>query len=312
MVDDDAVAGCRLKVTAEFEVDVADPAALERAALAHIGGMVFALDDDSEEAQEQLRAAERDVVAGDSAAALSLLLDLDAVVDVDGVEVGGAEYSVEASGHSRPLSPDFAVLFEVCACGLPSCGRCAGIQVTSRTAAVLWSMAVRLADHAYDDVIEHGDDPVTTTAQWSLFAEFPRITWRQNAIWRRQAARSFDDLAEDLAAGRVPQPCCAAEEMALHLMLSYASDAVDDGRSVLENDLSALPKHTDDHDWDLLREVLFQDNDILELFDPSRDGIEDPDDEQNRYLRMGDYTAPAWFTPFDDPSTRDPRRPFRR
>ncbi|MFJ5984540.1 hypothetical protein [Lentzea sp. NPDC092896] len=309
MVDDDAVAGRRFKVTAQFEVDVADPAALERAALAYIDGMVFALDEDSEQAQEQLRAAERDDVAGDSAAALSLLLDLDAVVDVEGVEVGDAEYSVEANGHLRPASPDFAVLFEVCACGRPSCGRCAGFQVTSRTAAVLWRMAGLLADHAYDDVAEYGDDPVTTTVQWSVFDEFPRITWRQNAIWRRQAARSFDDLAEDLAAGRVPQPSCVAEEMALHLMLSCAAE---DGGALLENDFSTLAAHTDDLDWELLREVLFQDNDILELFDPSRDGIEDPDDEQNRDLRMGDYTAPAWFTPFDGLPARDPRRPFRR
>jgi hypothetical protein len=235
---------------------------------------------------------------------------------VDDDAVAGRRFKVtaeiEANGRPRPALPDFAVLFEVCACGRSSCGWCAGFQVTPRTAAVLWSMAGLLADHAYDDVIEYGDDPVTTSVQWSVFDEFPRITWRQNAIWRRQAARSFDDLAEDLVAGRVPQPCCAAEEMALHLMLSYASDAVDDGWSGLENDFSALPEHRDDLDWDLLREVLFQDSDILELFDPSRDGIEDPDDEQNRYLRMGDYTAPAWFTPFDDMSSRDPRRPFRR
>ncbi|MFD9736245.1 hypothetical protein [Umezawaea sp. NPDC059074] len=315
MIEDDAGGGRRFKVSAEIELDVIDSAALERAALAYVDEMVFVVDEDSEQAQEELRDAEREGVVGDPAAALSLLLDPDAVVSVEGVEVGGVRYSVGevgADGPSRTTVPDFAAVFDVCRCERSSCERCTGFQVTPRTGAVLWSMAGLLADHAYDDVIEYGDDPVTAASQWSLFDEFPRITWGQNAIWRRQAARAFDDLAEDLVAGRWPQPCCAAEEMALHLVLRYAGDAVDDGWSGLEDDFKALPEHSDDLDWDMLGEVLFQDIDILELFDPSRDGLENPDDEENRYLGMGDYTPPAWFTPFDNMSPRDPRRPFRR
>ncbi len=63
-------------------------------------------------------------------------------------------------------------------------------------------------DQAYDDVLEHGDEPVDDTGDWAVFNEFPRITWRQNAVWRRQAARSFDDLSDDLAADSWPQPAC--------------------------------------------------------------------------------------------------------
>lgn len=95
-------------------------------------------------------------------------------------------------------------------------------------------------------------------------------------------------------------------------MLCYASDAADDGWCGLKDHFSALPEHNDDLNWNLLRDVLFQDGDILELFDPSRDGIEDPEDEENGYLGMGDYTPPAWFTTFNNMPARDSRRPFRR
>lgn len=98
-------------MAAEIELVVVDTAALERVALVCIDEMVFALDEDSEEAQEELRAAERDDVAGDPAAELSLLLDPDAAIDVDGVEVSGSECSVEeieADGSRRLVLPDFA------------------------------------------------------------------------------------------------------------------------------------------------------------------------------------------------------------
>jgi hypothetical protein len=101
--------------------------------------------------------------------------------------------------------------------------------------------------------------------------------------------------------------------MALHLMLRYASDAQDDGGWWgFKDHFGALPGHSGDLDWDRLGEVLFQDGDILELFDPSLDGIENPDDEEDYSLGMGDYTPNAWFTPFDNEFARDPRRPFRR
>ena len=100
--------------------------------------------------------------------------------------------------------------------------------------------------------------------------------------------------------------------MALHLMLRYASAAAGDEWWGLKDDFAAFPEHKADFNWVLLSDVLFQDADILELFDPSRDGIENPEDEENQNLGMGDYTPAAWFTPFDNEIARDPRRPFRR
>ncbi|ONI91291.1 hypothetical protein ALI22I_09505 [Saccharothrix sp. ALI-22-I] len=305
----------RLRVTVAVVVEVTDPVALERAALRHIDEVDYCVDDIGPSVDE-VRAEERDRVRGDVEGALLELVDPYLMVDVEGVEFSGSECeAVEVDEHDRPVPswPDFATLFPVCGCDMPDCDDCASDHVTPRTAAVLWGMAGLLADHAYDDVIEHGDDPVEPDdPMWSVFDEFPRITWLQDAIWRRRAARAFDDLAADLLAGRWPQPTCPAEEMALHLMLRYGEELADDGTSGLDTHFAHLPVYDNDLQWTLLADVLFKDHDILELFDPGRDGIEDPDDEQNRSIGMGDYTPPAWFTTFDHMTPRDPRRPFRR
>ncbi|HEY5187189.1 MAG TPA: hypothetical protein VIM19_20360, partial [Actinomycetes bacterium] len=56
------------------------------------------------------------------------------------------------------------------------------------------SSALREGDGAYDDIQVHGADPVPD-GEWLVFDEYPRITWRQDAMWRRQAAPAYDDLA---------------------------------------------------------------------------------------------------------------------
>ncbi|MBB5960461.1 hypothetical protein FHS29_007085 [Saccharothrix tamanrassetensis] len=113
----------------------------------------------------------------------------------------------------------------------------------------------------------------------AAFDEFPRITWRQDAVWRRRAVRSFDDLVADLAAGECPRPRCAAEEMALRLILRCAESVVGDGWSGVDTRFAGLLEHDDDH---------------------------------NRHLNMGDYRPHAWFATFGQAQPRDPIRPFRR
>lgn len=44
--------------------------------------------------------------------------------------------------------------------------------------------------------------------------------------------------------------------------------------------------------------VLFQDHDVLALFQPGLDGIEAPAIEANCEIGMGDYRPAAWFEPF--------------
>jgi hypothetical protein len=75
---------------------------------------------------------------------------------------------------------------------------------------------------------------------------------------------------------------------------------------------SALPDHPDDLDWEACREGLFQDSDILIVFYPEQDGLEDPSAPENLRIGMGDYRPAAWFETFSNMLPRDGRRPFRR
>jgi hypothetical protein len=138
-----------------------------------------------------------------------------------------------------------------------------------------------------------------------MFDRFPRTTRSEDAVWRRQASRSFDDLVGDLESGHFPRPTCPGEELALHLILEDAPAVLGDEVDWLEQHFAQLPTRSDDYDWDMAHEVLFQDHDILELFDPERDGIEDPDSEANQQIGMGDYRPAAWFKTFDNTTPRD-------
>lgn len=223
------------------------------------------------------------------------------VTDAAGVVIDSDALSIEAIGDAAAgadaAGPDFAALFGA---GGPS-------GLTPRNASGLYASACYLADQAYDDIEEFGSEPVEADGQWSVFDTFPRQTWRQDAVWRRQAARAFDDLAADLGLGDAPVPRCTAEELALHLIIQ---DAKDDDQA---ESMPELPEHLDDAEWDLLEHALFHDRDVLMLYRQDKDGIEDPSSDENQNLGIGDGLLPAnWFRPFDDADSRDPRRPFRR
>ena len=299
-----------VKVMVELDVDIVDPTALEAAALASIDGTRFTGGEDD-------RIAEREDVVNDPAAALSWLIDPHLLTDgIKGVAARGSTHNVDPSGEQAvqsPQDPDFVALFPVCRCNSDSCEACSGFQLTPLTALVLWSFAELMGDWAFDDIEQHGDEPVEAAdGNWLVLGDYPLITWKQDAVWRRQAARAFDDLADDLEGGSWPRPTCPGEEMALHLLLFTAEKdwASDD---ILPTEaLAALPAHRDDMDWDMCKDVFFQDSDILALLDPCHDGIEHPDDPQNCELRMGDYRPLAWFRAFRNTQPRDGRRPFRR
>ena len=206
--------------------------------------------------------------------------------------------------------PDFASLFAACRCGNQgTCSECGGFQLTPRMAAALWARCQILGYGAYDDVELYGDQSVDPDDAWSVFSDFPMITWRQSALWRRQCARAFDDLADDLEAGHWPRPTCPAEEMALHLAIHTHQEL--DEEEWLSDLLASLPSHPDDDDWDGAIDALFQDTDILGLFDPARDGMEDPGSDVNTLFRIGDYRPQVWFQTFQNMEPRDEQRGFR-
>lgn len=58
-------------------------------------------------------------------------------------------------------------------------------------------------------------------------------------------------------------------------------------------------------------EELFEDGDVLMLFDQSLDGIEDSGSEVSKALGMVNLAPVDWFAAFDDDFARDPARGFR-
>ncbi|MEU1675326.1 hypothetical protein ABZ752_25360 [Streptomyces roseifaciens] len=212
--------------------------------------------------------------------------------------------------------PDFAALFEVQPphCEDPECEdeRCQW-QLTPRTVDALYTELCVLADQAYDDCGELGDEPVVPDeheGHWGVFTSLPKLTFAADLQWRRRFARAADDLARDLERGEWPEPTCTAEELALHLAVRDAGDRGDEDRAVGEH--GSLPIHRDDYDFNMCAEAFFQDSDVLMLYSARFDGIEDPDDETNRYMGVGDLRTAAWFEPFLNVSARDPHRGFRR
>ena len=196
----------------------------------------------------------------------------------------------------EPDLPPFGRLFGI---EDHDCGDdCPATHITPRTADLLYTTLVVLADEAYDDVAEFGDEPVGSGdgIEWSLFAMLPRGTWRANADWRRRFARACDDLAGDLAAGCLPVPRCQAEHMAIHLAIEDAPDYLPNRDGSVDPAHEALPVNRWDYDWDGCTELLCARRRVLVVVIASGQ-------------RAADDT---WFEWFEGAQPRDPDRGFRR
>ena len=235
---------------------------------------------------------------------------------------GGWRLRGEESRDRGSADHDFAALFPVRSCDFDhanedeeeDCEICGGWQLTPRTADMLHTALENLSDEAHDDADEKGDEPVSgkNANDWSFFDRLPRITWKMDAEWRRQVGRACEDLTRDLAAGEWPRPRCTAEEMALHLAIKDAPGYLEMWQEDMDERHEALPKHRDDYNWGMCSELLFEDHDVLMLYDASLDGFEDPGGDLNQENGVGDLRPAAWFKFFAHLEPRDPDRGFRR
>lgn len=174
--------------------------------------------------------------------------------------------------------PDFAALYE------PHLAE--GTAMTPRMACWLWQAALVAAE------------------SWRIIADrawienaLPPIAWRYaEGRWLNDYVLGFDRIADRIAGGGGDTALlarCTAEELALHEIIATAETYLDEG--VLDVALAdALPDHDQlDRDFDLMRDVLFEDHDVLMLFNPALDGIEDPSIGGSANLHPRD-----WFNPF--------------
>jgi hypothetical protein len=152
----------------------------------------------------------------------------------------------------------------------------------------LWRTAIYLADTWRADL----DDP---TARLDYLPPIARPL--AQGVWLERFVDCFDSVAERLAAGNLGADglaTCTGEEMALHIVIDLAEASLaDDILSRTEGVAARLPDHgAADANFDRMRDVLFKDNDVLLLFDPSLDGIEDPDGESTSIRRPGSSLSP--------------------
>ena len=177
--------------------------------------------------------------------------------------------------------PDFAAVY-----GLSS----SADSVPPRLAFALWVAAGVLAD-TYRD-------PRT----WpQLLEHLPPIAGRlADSAWTASFVACFDALRERLGRGGYePHELarCTGEEMALHLIVAAAEDLADSGGEVQMAAPQGLGR--DDPDYELARSILFQDEDVLMLFEAALDGIEDPD-IADIGLDLVNLHPRDWFVLFDD------------
>lgn len=159
-----------------------------------------------------------------------------------------------------------------------------GWQMTPRMAWHLWSAAAYLADDW-----RHGDVE-------SLLGDLPAIArlYAKDRAWRQQFVAGFERIAERLANGGEDDALarCTAEELALHKIIDLAeAHFIDD--IVSPAAICHLPDHGErDEAFYWMREVLFEDHDVLMLYNRALDGIE-IDIDGNSSLHPRD-----WFQPF--------------
>ncbi|MEV7144665.1 hypothetical protein [Streptomyces tauricus] len=183
-------------------------------------------------------------------------------------------------------------------------------ELTARTAAVLRAALEELSAQIWQDVAAAGDAPLGR-GEGRVLGSLPPITLHQDRQWRRQMARCFDDLAADLAKDGAVRPLCTGEEMALHLGIDRAKSLTHNRPRLVAQTVAGLDEDSQDFDWDWCLSALFEDHDVLMLFDASLDGIEDSGNEINQALGMANLAAAQWFAPFRPTQVRDPARGFR-
>ncbi|WP_435059658.1 hypothetical protein [Streptomyces sp. bgisy060] len=175
-----------------------------------------------------------------------------------------------------------------------------------------------LAVLGYRDAARYGDEPLdreAPDAAATVLALLPAECDAHDAAFRRNVARAFWDLSEDLAAGRAPVARCGAERWALAQMLELATRvcAATDGELLAwgaplpEKNESAWQLHEDA--WQLLVEDA--EDSIPEARpaggeDTDHDDVDDPPPVPEP---EGGWDAPRfWFSPYSFVTPREAQR----
>mmetsp|Transcript_29416 Transcript_29416/g.58333 ORF Transcript_29416/g.58333 Transcript_29416/m.58333 type:complete len:421 (-) Transcript_29416:234-1496(-) len=105
----------------------------------------------------------------------------------------------------------------------------------------------------------------------------PRVArpfYQKNVAWRRSFRDCYLRIALRLQKGLPPRPNCTGEEMALHNIMYRAPDADD----CMGDEYEALPKHPNDRDFEMVKDMALEDEDVLMLFEENDDVDSDEDE----------------------------------
>lgn len=191
--------------------------------------------------------------------------------------------------------------------------------MTQRTRFVLWQSLISievmletgLEGWAENEVRPEDDD---------FMEDFPELVRAQPRSWWLELYRACSRLVEAMRTGESWNPRTPAEEALIYIAsrtdwIDYAQQIIDDHgvlrrqfRALLEGaqsdtgDDEAYDDEADglpDYDWEEVPAALAGDEDIALLWTSKMKGIENPANDTNTYMGMGDYRAQSWHHRFD-------------
>jgi hypothetical protein len=225
--------------------------------------------------------------------------------------------TIESDSCGPVEIPDFARLFPTCTlhpgcAGMSAwvdeeygdaCETCLELSLTPRMAFFLHISLEGLGDELSDPLLYEAPARPDGTLEfdWEWDDLLPRVARVGRRIeWLNRFIQCFEDLRVRLARGQYPKPRCTGEEMALHIAIDRARDFYGDGvtQDVFGSWYESFPSlGAADEDFDWIKDILFEDEDVLMLFDPRFDGIESGS-EIGDHLGVANLHPDEWFLPF--------------
>lgn len=161
--------------------------------------------------------------------------------------------------------------------------------ITARMAARLWYVADCIEGMYFDGMAELWLDQLPRIAKFHIDDQFTTAFGQRFGVLAGRIAAGLDELSAITT--------CTADELALHMVIDRADELLQEGGLDI-GWIDALPHRADDDDLDGAREYLFYDLDVLHLYDPAADGLEDPGSAVYQVERFVNLHPRDWFKPF--------------
>ncbi|SHX65670.1 Uncharacterised protein [Mycobacteroides abscessus subsp. abscessus] len=190
--------------------------------------------------------------------------------------------------------------------------------MTPRTRFVLWQSLIGV-EVMLDTGLEGWAENEVRPEDDDFMEDFPELVRMQPRSWWLELHRACMRLVDAMRTGESWNPRTPAEEALIYIAsrtdwIDYAQQIIDD-HGVLRRQFRVLPQGAQsdtndeeygdeaggapDHDWEEVPAALAGDVDIALLWTSKMDGIENPDDQTNALMGMGDYRAQSWHHRFD-------------